>query len=227
MKKIAVIVTLAVLAVLGLNVIAQEKPAAPAQPAAPVVQARRAPVQEALNLTPEQKAKLEEFRKARQAEMQAFAERMGKLRQEMQALRQDGKADLTKMNGLIDEMYKLQAERAKAGFKNAQEREKIFTPEQLEKMKTFRRGAGRMGMGPGMRPMGMFPAFGDPMRMDRGMRMGMRQGMRQGMRTGMRRGMRMGMRMGREMRPDMMRKDSPKEPPAPVPPKDKGRATDL
>jgi hypothetical protein len=83
-----------------------------------------------------------------------------------------------------EEMMKLRAERAKAAFRHRGEVEKIFTPEQLEKMEAFREraldrpgmaGRGRMGfgrmgfrgpgmgrfMGPGfgMRRMGRFGAF--------------------------------------------------------------------
>ncbi len=136
---------------------------------------------EALGLTPEQEKSLEEFRKARMEENRAFRDEMMKVREEMRALAKDPKANEAKINGLIDKRAKLQAERAKAGFKNRAAVEKIFTPEQLEKMKAFRArferrprfaGRGRMGMGfmgfrgPGMgrfrrpgfgmRPMGQF-----------------------------------------------------------------------
>ncbi len=111
---------------------------------------------EALGLSPEQEKALETFRKARMDENRTFRE----------------------------EMMKLRAERAKAAFKHRGEMEKIFTPEQLEKMKAFRAramdrpgmaGHGRMGfgcmgfrgpgmgrfMGPGFdhRRMGRFGAF--------------------------------------------------------------------
>jgi len=111
---------------------------------------------ESLGLTAEQEKALETFRKSRMEENRAFRE----------------------------EMMKLRAERAKAAFKHRGEVEKIFTPEQLEKMKTFRAramdrpgmaGRGRMGfgrmgfrgpgmgrfMGPrfGMRRMGRFGSF--------------------------------------------------------------------
>jgi hypothetical protein len=111
---------------------------------------------DSLGLTAEQEKALETFRKARMDENRAFRE----------------------------EMMKLRAERAKAAFRHRGEVEKIFTPEQLEKMKTFRArvmdrpgmsgrgwmGFGRMGfrgpgmgrfMGPGfgMRRMGRFGAF--------------------------------------------------------------------
>ncbi|OGD10198.1 MAG: hypothetical protein A2Y86_07815 [Candidatus Aminicenantes bacterium RBG_13_62_12] len=139
---------------------------------------------EALGLSPEQEKALETFRKARMDENRAFREEMMKLRGEMRELAKDPKAGQAKINGLIDKTAQLQAERAKAAFKHRGEVEKIFTPEQLEKMKTFRAramgrsgmaGRGRMGFGRmgfrgpgmgrftgpgfGMRRMGRFGAF--------------------------------------------------------------------
>jgi len=142
------------------------------------------PPREALGLTPEQEKSLEEFRKARMEENRAFRDEMMKVREEMRALAKDPKANEARINGLIDKRAKLQAERAKAGFKNRAAVEKIFTPEQLEKLKAFRArfegrpglpGPGRMGFGRmgfrgpgmgrfggagfGMRRMGRFGAF--------------------------------------------------------------------
>ncbi len=171
MKRYAVIAALVALVAFGSAAFAQDKPAEKPKIAAPAAPAPMARMKDALQLTPEQQAKLQEFQKARQAENQAFGDQMKKLREEMQALRQADKPESAKMNGLIDQIFKLQAERAKAGIKNAQEREKIFTPEQLEKMKN-----GRMGMrGPGQ---GMAPGMGMGMRMQPGM--GMRMGMQPG-----------------------------------------------
>ena len=115
----------------------------------------------------------------------------------MQALRKDDKADPNKVNGLIDQMFKLQADRAKAQYKNRKDVEKIFTPEQLQKIKTGRERfmGGFMG--------GFMPGpMGGPGGM--GMRMGMGMGMGRGM---MMRGplMRFGMRMGRMMQRFMPR----------------------
>jgi len=137
---------------------------------------------EALGLSPEQEKALETFRKARMDENRAFREEMMKLRGEMRELAKDPKTGEAKINGLIDKTAELRAERTKAAFRNRAEVEKIFTPEQLEKMKAFRgrlmdrpgmAGRGRMGfgrmgfrgpgrfMGPGfgMRRMGCFGAF--------------------------------------------------------------------
>ncbi len=139
---------------------------------------------ESLGLSAEQEKALESFRKTRMDENRAFREEMMKLRGELRELAKDPKASEAKINGLIDKTAELRAERAKAAFKHRGEVEKIFTPEQLEKMKTFRAramdrpgmagrgqmGFGRMGfrgagagrfMGPGfgMRRMGRFGAF--------------------------------------------------------------------
>jgi len=139
---------------------------------------------EALGLSPEQEKALEAFRKARMDENRAFREEMMKLRSEMRELAKDPKAGEAKINGLIDKTAQLRAERAKAAFKHRGEVEKIFTPEQLEKMRAFRAramdrpemaGRGRMGFGRmgfrgpglgrfmgsgfGMRRMGRFGAF--------------------------------------------------------------------
>lgn len=95
-------------------------------------------LKDVLQLTPEQEKKLEEFRKARQEEAMAYREKMVKLRDEFRKARQDAKADEKKINGLIDEMARLRAERMKAAFKNRKEWEKIFTPDQLKKLEEYR-----------------------------------------------------------------------------------------
>jgi Spy/CpxP family protein refolding chaperone len=151
---------------------------------------QRVPVREdRLNLTPEQKTKIEEFRKARQEESKAFFEQMRKLRTDLREMMKDPQANEKKIDGLIDEMSKLRADRMKRGLRNSLEMKKIFTPEQLEKMKDFRmrmerrgmrfgafhgpRGMKRMGPGRGMRPGRFFrrglgpgwpqrPFLGDP-----------------------------------------------------------------
>lgn len=124
---------------------------------------------EALGLTPDQEKAIGEFRKARMEENRAFREEMRKSREEMRGLAQDPKADQKKIDGLIDKQAKLRADRAKAGFRNRAAFEKMFTPEQLEKMKAFRARfegrpgpAGRgwhRGPGRGYRPMGPYRHF--------------------------------------------------------------------
>jgi len=111
---------------------------------------------EALDLTPEQEKALADFRKARAEEAKAFRDEMTKLRAERRELAKDPKANQAKLDALIDKTWKLQAEREKAGFRTRLEMDKIFTPEQREKMRAFRQRladrpglARRMPMGPG------------------------------------------------------------------------------
>ncbi|MBM3293726.1 MAG: periplasmic heavy metal sensor [Candidatus Aminicenantes bacterium] len=149
-------------------VLAQERPPAPKR--AP--QAPAAKMKADLGITPEQEAKIKAHREARRAESKAFAGEMRKFRDDMQALRNDPKSDPKKMEALIDRMFKLRADRAKAGIQAGRELRAIFTPEQLEKMKMargrFLRSGPMMGFGQGSRPgMRMRPG-----QMMRGPRMG-------------------------------------------------------
>lgn len=117
-------------------------------------------LKDALQLTPEQEKKLEEFRKARLEEARAFREKMQTMRQEFRKLMTDPKADQKKLESMIDEMAKMRAERMKTFIKNREEWRKIFTPEQLKKLDDYRKDfalrnwmrAGRGGRM--MRPMG-------------------------------------------------------------------------
>lgn len=91
-----------------------------------------------LNLTPEQEAKLEEFRKARLEGRKAFQEKMRQMREEISGLLKDPKADRKKIDSLIDEIAKLRASQWKEAIRHREEVNKIFTPEQQEKLKKFR-----------------------------------------------------------------------------------------
>ncbi|HSA94957.1 MAG TPA: periplasmic heavy metal sensor [Acidobacteriota bacterium] len=117
---------------------------------------------EALGLTPEQEKALTEFRKTRERERIAFRDEMARIRSERRELVRDPRANQAKLEALIDRAAKLRAEREKAGLRSRIERDKIFTPEQLEKMKAFRERlgdrAGRLAfrrpgrlLGPGFR----------------------------------------------------------------------------
>jgi len=180
----------------GVFLAAQEKPAPPQAPkakAAPAAPGQRGQMplerlKNALGLTDEQVAKLQENRKAQQEAQQAFRGQIQKLRGELAPLVKDPKADTNKINGLIDQIAKLGADRAKKGIQERSALAKILTPEQLTKLQSFRgQGMGmRMGMGMGMgRGMGMRPGMPG---MGRGRMMGPRGGMM--MRPGM--GQRMG-----------------------------------
>jgi Spy/CpxP family protein refolding chaperone len=198
----------AVVLALGLSGLAQEKPDPSAKPG----QAKMAPqgpmnrLKDALQITPEQEAKLKEHRKAVAEQQKNFAEQMKKVREEMQALRKDGaEGDLNKTNSLIDRMYKVRADQAKAQAKNKADRAKIFTPEQLAKMKQGAqklqgRGMGQgQGMGPMMNRGRVMGRQGRGMMMNRGRMMGMqgrgmmmnrlRQGLQNRLRIGRGRGM--------------------------------------
>jgi len=163
----SILISLAALIALGPSLVS-------GQPARDTERWFRPALEEFLNLTPEQKAKVEEFWKGRQEERKAFFEQMQKLQAELQELRKDPQPNEKKINALIDEMFQLRATRMKKSFKDSQEFKKIFTPEQLEKMEKFRPGigpfmGGRMGAfwhkggrapGWGYRPFwgrGMFP----------------------------------------------------------------------
>jgi Spy/CpxP family protein refolding chaperone len=141
---------------LGSSVFAQQaqKPIEKEKPAKPEKPAPLAKLKEYLNLTPEQEAKLKDFRKARAEEGKAFREQLKKMHGELTPLLKDPKADQNKIDGLIDQIAKLRADQMKKAFANRREVEKIFTPEQLDKLKQTRgklmtRGhLGRFGLGP-------------------------------------------------------------------------------
>ncbi|MDH7512925.1 MAG: Spy/CpxP family protein refolding chaperone [Clostridiales bacterium] len=160
MKKSSVLLGLILLAAL----IAFGPSLALGQPARDPERTLRPFWEEYLDLTPDQKAKLEEFRKARQEERKAFLDQMEKFRTELRELRKNPQANEKKIDALIDEMFKLRAGRLKSSFKHQAEIKKIFTPEQQEKlaklrarmahMREMRPGAffGRGGGRPGLSP---------------------------------------------------------------------------
>ena len=137
----AVILSLALVAALA----AAQDSQAPAQAAqAPV---ERLGPRQALGLTPDQEKALEEFRKARREESRAFRDEMMKVREEMRGLANDPQSNRAKIEALIDRTAKLRADREKAAFRAREERNRIFTPEQLDKLKAWRgRLADRRGL---------------------------------------------------------------------------------
>jgi Spy/CpxP family protein refolding chaperone len=143
---------------------AQEGPQA-AVPARPRLE--RGPLA-GLGLTPDQVKSLEAFRKARAVERRTYREEMAKLRDEMSRLRQDPQADRSKLDALIDKRAGLVAGHQKAAVRARIERNKIFTPGQLEKLRSVRprrdaRGlSGRAWMGRGRA--GRFPGLGPGLR---------------------------------------------------------------
>jgi Spy/CpxP family protein refolding chaperone len=170
----------------------QEKPAKPA----PAQRGPLANLKDFLQLTPDQEAKLKDMQKVRQEEQKAFRDQMQKLRGELRPLLNDQKADQNKINGLIDQIAKLGADRTKKVLANRNPLQKILTPDQLEKLKNApprMMGRGMMGgrgMGQGIGPMGQRGMMGG-----RGMGLGMGQRgmmMRPGMGPGWGQGMGMG-----------------------------------
>jgi Spy/CpxP family protein refolding chaperone len=153
MKKYLAAVTILGFLFLTAGGFAQQPPAKAEKPAkpAPGQQGPLGNLKDFLKLTPEQEAKIKDLQKSRQAEMKAFRDEMQKLRGEMKPLLKDAKADQTKINGLIDQITKLSADRIKKGLANRNPLQKILTQEQMDKLNQVR---GRMmrgrGMGPGM-----------------------------------------------------------------------------
>jgi len=140
----AVILAMALIPALA----AAQESSAPAQAAqAP---AERLGPRQALALTPDQEKALEAFRQARRDESRAFRDEMAKVRHEMRGLAKDPQANRAKMEALIDRTAKLRADREKAALRARGERDKIFTPEQLERLRSWRgRLAGRAGLARG------------------------------------------------------------------------------
>jgi hypothetical protein len=103
------------------------------------------------NITPEQEKQIQELRDARMKDLKSFRDQMVKMRGEMRDLMKDSKANAAKIDGLIDGMSKLRADREKTAVRTLGEWEKIFTPEQLAKMKKYRGAfAGLPGAGGGV-----------------------------------------------------------------------------
>lgn len=153
-------------------------------PKAPVPQRERLArvAGQSLDLTDEQRAKIREFREARQVEQREFGDEMRRLQAEYRDLINEDTPDEARLFGLIDKMAGLRASRQKDALKQRQAWESIFTPEQLDRMRRARRAfpgfqgpagrqamRGRMGlMGPGLgrggrpglRPFGAGRGFG-------------------------------------------------------------------
>ena len=129
--------------VLAVFVAAQTPPPRPGRPGP---RAARAQAIADLGLTPDQVKALGEFRKARMNERLAFREEMGRFSGEMRALAGDPQANQAKIDKLIDQRARLRAEREKGVLRARADRDKIFTPEQREKINAFRSARqGRMG----------------------------------------------------------------------------------
>jgi Spy/CpxP family protein refolding chaperone len=122
---------------------------------------------DSLGLTAAQKKALEELRKSRATERQAFGEEMAKLRAEMRGLAKDPQTNQAGIDALIDRRAALRAGREKSALRARAERNKLFTPDQLEKLRRIA-GRSRIGrprdgrfLGPraGLRPMARLRAL--------------------------------------------------------------------
>ena len=95
-------------------------------------------LRDALGLTPDQEAELRELLKARMDRVQSLRQKMDKLRADLRGVMKDPKADQKKMDRLLEEMSGLRTEHMKSALRQRMDFEKILTPQQLEKVKTYR-----------------------------------------------------------------------------------------
>ncbi len=92
-----------------------------------------------LGLTPEQEAKLEEFRKSEREKNRAYREEMRKVRLELREMMKDAEANEKEILELYDQMARLRAEQFRNSLHRSKEFKKILTPEQLEKLESARK----------------------------------------------------------------------------------------
>lgn len=98
-----------------------------------------------LGLTPEQKARLEEFRKSAREKNRAYREEMRKVRLEMKEMMKDAEANEKEILELYGQMARLRAEQFMHSLQRSKEFKKILTPEQLEKLESARKRITRRG----------------------------------------------------------------------------------
>ncbi len=96
-----------------------------------------------LELTPEQKARLEEHMKSSREKQKAHFESMRQAQLEMRELMQDPEANEQEILKLYDQMAQLRADRFRNSLLERKEFRKILTPEQLEKLDGFRKRIGQ------------------------------------------------------------------------------------
>ncbi|MCX7972912.1 MAG: Spy/CpxP family protein refolding chaperone [Candidatus Aminicenantes bacterium] len=109
-------------------------------------------LQEWLGLTSDQKSKIEALRKTHQEEIKAIRDKLFDLQKQLREARQDPKADSKKIDGLIDEIFKLRASEMKARIKHQGEIEKLLTKEQRDKLAQARERMSRFFPGRGIWP---------------------------------------------------------------------------
>jgi len=96
-----------------------------------------------LDLTPEQKSKLEEFRKKRQEERKESMKNMRAVRKELRELMRDPEANEKKILGIYDKLAKFRSDRFKKSVQHRKEIKKILTPEQWEKLEKLKKRMAR------------------------------------------------------------------------------------
>lgn len=95
--------------------------------------------EEYIDLTPEQKSKLEEFRKKRQAERKESMKNMWAVRKELRELMRDPEANEKKILGIYDKQAKFRSDRFKKSFQHRKEIKEILTTEQWEKLEKLKK----------------------------------------------------------------------------------------
>lgn len=94
---------------------------------------------EFLDLTPEQKSRLEEFRKKRQEGRKESMKNMRAVRKELRELMRDPEANEKKILGIYDKLAKFRSDRFKKSVQHRKEIKKILTPEQWEKLEKLKK----------------------------------------------------------------------------------------
>ncbi len=108
-----------------------------------------------LDLTAEQKSKLEEFRKKRQEESKASRENIRAIQKELRELMRDPEANEKKILEIYDKLAKFRSDRFKKSVQHRKELKKILSLEQWEKLEKARKRMART-RGKFMRRRGFF-----------------------------------------------------------------------
>ncbi|NIO48059.1 MAG: periplasmic heavy metal sensor [Candidatus Aminicenantes bacterium] len=98
--------------------------------------------EEFLDLTPDQKSKLEEFRKKRQEERKESMKNMRAVRKELRELMRDPEANEKKILEIYDKQAKFRSDRFKKSIQHRKEIKKMLTPEQWEKLEKYKKRIG-------------------------------------------------------------------------------------
>lgn len=96
-----------------------------------------------LNLSAEQKESLEKLRKAWSEEQQSFREAMMTKGEELKELMKDTKANAAKIEALRDGLFAMKLAHMQKSYDHRKAVSKVFTEDQLKKLKTLRSKARR------------------------------------------------------------------------------------